>query len=110
MLIKSQHLPQGPANGEPPGSERLKLDRDVAALLYRRHVRLRRSHACVYAVVRLTINGKRKDLKLHRLIARPGPGQEVHHINGDPLDNRRANLLVVDPTTHRQLHAGNSKK
>jgi len=33
-------------------------------------------------------------------------GQCVHHLNGDPLDNRIENLQVVDPTTHKRIHSG----
>lgn len=41
----------------------------------------------------------RKWLKMHRIITGAPDGLEVDHINGDSLDNRRANLRVV---THRQ--------
>ena len=38
-------------------------------------------------------HGKKKSLKLHHLIAgTPLKGHCIDHINGDPLDNRRANL------------------
>jgi len=32
------------------------------------------------------------------------PGEEVHHINGDTLDNRPENLYVLDKKHHSRLH------
>jgi len=44
--------------------------------------------------------GKRNTLiTMHKLLMNPPKGMEVDHINGDPLDNRRANLRIV---THGQ--------
>ena len=34
----------------------------------------------------------------------------VHHVNGDPLDNRIENLVVVSRAEHRRLHAGTKWK
>jgi hypothetical protein len=31
--------------------------------------------------------------------------EEVHHLNGDPLDNRHGNLLVLPKSQHAKLHA-----
>ena len=31
-------------------------------------------------------------------------GEEVHHINGDTLDNRPENLYVIDKKNHSRLH------
>ena len=31
------------------------------------------------------------------------PGQDVHHKNGNPLDNRKGNLAVVSPSSNRSF-------
>jgi len=48
-------------------------------------------HWTVYVHGRL--NGKRRSL--HRVLANPDDGAEVDHVNGDGLDNRRANLRAA---------------
>lgn len=40
-------------------------------------------------------HGKQGVIYLHRAITDAGPGEAVDHINGDPRDNRRANLRIV---------------
>lgn len=47
-----------------------------------------------YAVWRGVIDGKKKTIRMHRLITSCPQGKIVDHINHDPLDNRRANLRV----------------
>jgi hypothetical protein len=37
-----------------------------------------------------------ESIAMHRFIAGAGPGQIVHHLNGNGLDNRRENLHVYD--------------
>jgi hypothetical protein len=44
-------------------------------------------------------DGKQGVIYLHRAIMNAGEGEQVDHINGDPRDNRRVNLRIVN---HRQ--------
>lgn len=52
-----------------------------------------------YATRGKKLNGKCNTVLLHRAIMYIPKGFEVDHINGDPLDNRRANLRIC---THQQ--------
>ena len=51
-----------------------------------------------YPSVRLTVDGKRKRLAVHRLVAaeflppRPSPAHEVRHLDGDKTNNHFSNL------------------
>lgn len=47
-----------------------------------------------YAARATYANGKRKLIYMHRVILGAGDGEYSDHINGDRLDNRRANLRI----------------
>lgn len=42
------------------------------------------------------VGEKKRELYMHACIMGPGPNQVVHHISGNGLDNRRANLQIID--------------
>lgn len=70
-----------------------------------------------YIEIRKTIKGKARSARLHRLIIGAKHGQQVDHINGNKLDNRKCNLRIVnnrDNSINRKVHregklAGSSK-
>lgn len=47
-----------------------------------------------YAARTVRVNGKRTTVLMHRVIMGCVDGQQVHHKNGNSLDNRRDNLEV----------------
>ena len=50
-----------------------------------------------YATYSRWLDGKSRPMTIHKLLMNPPKGAHVDHINGDKLDNRRANLRVVTP-------------
>lgn len=38
------------------------------------------------------------------------PNEQVHHVNGDPLDNRIENLQVLSPVEHMRLHKAHERR
>jgi hypothetical protein len=64
-----------------------------------------------YAYCTRVVNGKRKSIRMHRLIMNPPEGMVVDHINGDRLDNRRENLRVTTQSVNaRNIHNPRPKK
>lgn len=59
-----------------------------------------------YAAARI---GGKDTVLMHRLILGAQPGEQVDHINGNPLDNRRANLRICTPSRNIQNRPGTGK-
>ena len=57
-----------------------------------------------YAKRNVQLNGVKKNVFMHRVVL--GVDQTVDHINGNRLDNRRANLRVCDPAQNAWNRAG----
>jgi hypothetical protein len=55
-------------------------------------------------------DGRRRRLYLHRLIAGAPPGVHVDHRDGDPLNNRRDNLRLVDRSQNLQNRRGAERR
>jgi hypothetical protein len=68
--------------------------------------RLVKSKACYYAARRVLCNGHYHYIRMHRQLMNAPPEMQVHHINGNSLDNRKCNLSVIEPRLHASLRFG----
>jgi len=78
------------------------IDKSNYASITRWRWHLRESSCRAYVCRKVTHHGKETIIYLHRWITHCPDHLEVHHLNGDTLDNRRCNLRIVDPSQHRQ--------
>lgn len=75
-----------------------EIDDADCALIDGFHVAAHLSGGKVYARLSRVVSGRRELVYLHRLITGAPPGLDVDHIDGNGLNNRRANLRVVSRT------------
>jgi len=54
-------------------------------------------------------NGKSTTLYLHRFLLQPSPNKDVHHVDGNTLNNLEENLSVQDAIAHRNWHNRNRR-
>lgn len=76
-----------------------------------------RIHHNGYKIVDIMLsNGKKTTKFVHRLVANEfllppkSIEHQVHHINGNQLDNRVDNLVWLSPVEHARIHSGNQSK
>lgn len=67
-----------------------------------------RFRCSLYACTKTTVKGRKRTLRMHRLIAKTPPSKVTHHLNHNSLDNRRSNLLNLTPQEHMLFHSNNS--
>lgn len=84
-----------------------QVDSEDYADLVKYHWYARRSKSGWYAVRKATIHGIRRTIFMHRQLAGADANHQVHHINHNRLDNRRANLQIVTRQEHSCIHQAN---
>lgn len=62
-------------------------------------------HPQGYAARTGYVDRKFVTLLMHRVITGAARGEEVHHLNGNKLDNRRENLQLIGRSDHKRHHA-----
>lgn len=94
-------------------SARIPLQRGMVALvdpewydyLTRFHWYMKKSFHCWYVCRKMKQYGKIIFIRMHRVVADTPTDQVCHHINGDTLDNRRANLQNISYFDHAKLYS-----
>jgi len=65
----------------------------------------KKSNSQYYACRKVTINGSTFFIRMHRIVASTPIDLVCHHINGNSLDNRRANLQNMSWDEHAKYYS-----
>lgn len=77
------------------GNVSTTIDEDIYEKIKDMYIRVTKSQNGSRDVFRLTIPGTRRTISLHRFIINAPAGKHVDHIDGNHLNNTRANLRVA---------------
>lgn len=86
--------------------KKMLIDEDDLLLILKYAWRLKQDKRTgVHYIAASVREGNRiRTVRVHRLLANPQRGEDVHHINHDPYDNRRVNLANIPAEQHRLWH------
>lgn len=107
MIVKTQKLyPNTPIAWIPLQKGKFAaVDADWFERLNQYHWYAKKSFSCWYVCRKMKQYGKIIFVRMHRVVADTPTDQVCHHINGDTLDNRRANLQNMPEFEHAKLYS-----
>jgi len=77
-----------------------KYDPELYPFIEKYHWFAKKSFHRWYAVAWIKVDGKRKLIRMHRLINSTPKDLVCHHLNGDTMDNRIDNLMNITEFEH----------
>lgn len=73
--------------------------------LMKLHWYAKKSRGRYYACAKVKVDGKTRFLRMHRIVAHTPADKVTHHINGNSLDNRVANLQNLTKFEHAKYYS-----
>jgi len=80
------------------------VDPDDWIWLNRKNWRAKKGIGGWYALKIYSRKGKRRYSYMHRLLTNCPKHLEVHHIDGNTLNNQKENLEIMTPGYHKEIH------